>query len=410
MALEAPPVPVQNLTHIPKPEPQTDPAKMTTAERIKHVMAQKTVEDAENPNIKAEIPAKPQAKADETKKPASPADLFKKKDAPVKVDDKPDEFETPKDFKDPARASQWDALKASRNEFKTKYETEAKEKADLAAKLTAAEERAKKAGEYETQLSERDQKLKEQDEFVRLARVESHPDFQKQMNRRKELIAKATKTFEENGADAATAERALHLTGKNRADALKDLAADLNAVDASRIGRILEEVETIDGEADAARAKSQEWLKDREARDAEQQRAQKQNNSASMKRVFEDVFSEEKGDAEMLTEIDGNEDWNKGITEIVSDARKVWESNDDPRVSARDTLQAAMYRRGRGLITDTLTELDSTKAELAEAKKELEGIYSKGPNVRPGGGGNANADVKKMGVVERMRHEGAFDR
>lgn len=315
------------------------------------------------------------------KKTATPRDLFKKSDAATAAkaaDEAPaaDEFDkiTAPDFKDEKGKKGWEAQKAEGRKWKGEAQTAATKLKELEARIA----------EYEPlkgQLAERDAKLKEYDEIVSRARIEDHPEFRKEfIDGREKVVGRAKSIIEESGGDAKAIERALNLPrGKARVDALAEAMSELDSVQASRLGRAIDDLNDLDERAQVKRDNAKESYAKLKEQEQQREMEAKSQRAQSRGLEFDGTVREMRGTLEVLNKADGHDEWNARADSIVKEAKAFVDEHPGSDIKAEILSRALPVYRDLFLQSDAkVTELEKKNAEM---EAELRKIHGKSPSL-----------------------------
>lgn len=259
-----------------------------------------------------------------------------------------------------------------------------------AAELRLKEIEGKVSGseELQSKLAELEKQNKEFSEIVSRSRIEAHPAFKaKYIDGRKELIDRAKALIEESDGDPKIVETALNLHGKPRVEALREFSGLLDSYQAGRLGRVIDELDALDTEASSKIADSQKSWEEYQQQDQEQQFSQKEQFTKRSLKAFDGSLDQLRAEYEVLNKADGEDSkwWNDQVADIETKAREFYTGNKDVGKSAEVAIMAQTAPVYRNLFLSQREANEVISKELAEAKKELEAINKKTPNLRGGG-------------------------
>lgn len=367
--------------------------------------------DAEKQPPQKQPVVTPTPAAKEDRNPVIPTELVKKPDAvPVeKKDEKPvvSEIDAIPDYtgKNEGEKSNFKKLREKAQE----YEKQAKElRAELDGikpKLTDSDTLQKRIVDLE---KERDGYL----DIVSKTRVENHPEFQKEfVEGRNNLIKRAQSIMTESGADADAIKTALNLRGKDRVDAIREATGEMDGLQLGRLGRVIDELSTLDERADAKITDSRKTWDEIQTGEKAKADASQAEFAQKVKTSFDSTASRLKGDFEVLNHVEGNAEWNAKADAIISDSRKFAESNRDINVAMEKAIMAHMAPVYREAYLDE-AKYSATVLKRAEAAEaELAGIYKASPSLKNGEGNNGGGEkaTSNMSFVDRFKHEMATE-
>lgn len=337
-----------------------------------------------------------------------PDELFSKpaeKPSEKKVDS--EEFEINKiaspDFKDPQRKSQWETLKAKGLDFEKQAKEFAQKATTLEAKIAEFEAKGKDTEGLTAKLAKMEKEHAEAMELVRKVNIELDPEFRaRHIEGRSMLVKQARALVEESGLDPNIIETAINLRGKPRVDAIKALEEELGSFQASRLGRVIDELDSLDREAEGKRSSPEKYLEERKRQDEEQSAKSREEVGRKLNQSFEDARKRLVSEIEVLrpTHEKGFEWWNeqgKGIQDrALAKVNSLTGAHDAAEMAIKAEAMA-VYRELYLASRDVGAERDK---ELAAAKDELKKLYGTNPGVR-GNGGAALGDGKNRDFADR---------
>lgn len=353
-------------------------AKLEEAFKAQEAKAAETTEKPGEAPPKKE--AKPKIEPPAEPKSTTPRDLFKKTEpkdgvtAPVTAEPKSafDDI-TPPEFKDEKAKKGWEAQRA-----------EGKKWESMAKQLQREAEERKAAGRdpetLETKYAEAQKTLKEYDEIVSRARLDDHPAFRKEfVDGRQKIVDRAKAIIEESDGDAKAIETALNLKGKARAEALREVSANLDAFQAARLGRAVDELNDLDERAQTKRDAAKKSYD--EIREQERQREIEEGANRSKKRgvEFSEVSRRLTDELEVLKKVDGFDDWNARADRILKESREYVDANPGADIEAEILSRAVPAYRDLFLESDERATAAEEKAAKLEA--ELKAIHGKNPSL-----------------------------
>ncbi len=336
----------------------------------------------------------------------APESLFKKEEAKPE-DEKPSESEIDKieapEFKDPAKAGQWDSLKSKAKE----WEKKAHEFEQRLSKMSNVE---RSNDDFQKQLADRDVRIKEMSALVERANVEAHPDFRKKyVEGRDALVGRAKTIVSDAGGEGDDIALALSLSGRARVEAIEKAAENLSPFQNQRLGRVIDELEALDSEAATKREKSSEAWKEIQQEQHEQQQRQREEFSVKALKTYDSVKREMARELEVLREAPSSDWWNEQRKAIVEKSDKFFAENEDMAESAK----AAIWKEAGPVYKELYdgerkyneTEITRLTAELAETKKALSEAYGSGPGAAARIIGDGAKTKANMTFEERVAAE-----
>lgn len=348
---------------------------------------------AEAPKETPQQPSEPEAKASETppaEPEAKPAATPEAKPAEVKA-------EEPDEDKPPRNAQDW---KNARAKAKEREESLRREIEQL-KKATAPKppEPEKPSPELELTKAELEKLRKEHEEYskrIQMLDVTKHPRFEQHFNAKFSQQVDLAKRIV-GQEKAAVIEEILKLPDGNYKDEkLNDFMADLSPIVNSRVGGILNSIEAIDLEKREAIAAAQA---EREKLQAEQSANSKKAQLAAestWKAIVSELQDPEKGLAVYQVK-EGDTDWNNGILDRVSTAKKLVFDKNDPATVAKAALHAAAFP---ALLKDYKAYIDKSKAEIEALNKKVAALTAAQPAVQTQG-----KPAGKVAVKSKPSHD-----
>jgi|688.fasta_scaffold21543_12 hypothetical protein len=335
-------------------------------------------DDAPPVETKPEAVAKPAEAAKESSK-SVPDTLFKKPDADAKPPEEAppakaaaDEIAEPPKLDAKGKAG-WEALKKTAREEATK-------RAELEKQIEEWKSKGRDPETLEKQLAERDKKLSEYETKVARVDLESSESFQREIVEPRNREMQRAKAFaEEIDANPEELTAALSLTGKARANALRDLALDLDPVQSGRLGRIIEKMDELHERAESERANAKTYLEQRTERERLDKLAEHGEFVKTKFLQFEDTTKRLKARLEILNQVDGHEDWNTKSKAVVESARAYIQEN--PYADVEAVIEAKAMPVYRELFLETREREAALESKVAEMEKELKAIHGRSPSL-----------------------------
>lgn len=291
-----------------------------------------------------------------------------------------DKIEDPQ-FRDEKRKAQWDEVKAKGREFEKQAREEAQKRVDLETKIKDYEARGKDTEALNEKLAKLERENADAMALVRKVNAELDPEYQRKFGEgRNNLMGQAKTIVEESGGNPSDIETALNLKGKPRADALAVVAESLNSFQAGRLGRVMDALSELESEADKVRSNPDEYLKQREQDEANRSKLAQEEHAKMANTAFESAMSRAASESELFRVTDDT-GWNEQGKTIKQQATEFWRNNRDPEKAARvmiDGFTAPVFRQ---LFLDQRKEAAAANAELESLRKELAGLYNRGPKI-----------------------------
>lgn len=245
------------------------------------------------------------------------------------------------------------------------------------------------------QLEEYQTKLKEREEELGKIAVERSPMFKERFTNKINGVGnQLKKTAEELGLDADLVPRLLASSIKRRVEILGD--TELNGAGVGLITNLLQQHDQLNSEKD-------EFLTDWQSKAAEMERTQREQTDAEKAKLkeYEDrrfnlVLENMAKSYAPLKKIEGNEEWNKGVDEAVSTAKRFFDGHFSDDEFAEIVLAGAGAKR-QGAMFEKL------KAMYSEVVKERDGLRAASPSAPPVGSKPPVKDDSKLTLEERAK-------
>ena len=321
-----------------------------------------------------------------------PDALFKKPEADAKSADEPpqtkvaaDEITEPPKLDAKGKAG-WEALKKTAREESTK-------RAELEKQIEEWKSKGRDPETLEKQLAERDKKLSEYESKVARVDLESSESFQREIVEPRNREMQRAKAFaEEIDANPEELTDALSLTGKARANALRDLGLDLDPVQSGRLGRIIEKMDELHERAESERSNAKQSLEQRTERERLDRLAEHGEFVKTKFLQFEDTTKRLKSRLEILNQVDGHEDWNTKSKAVVESARAYIQDN--PYADVEAVIEAKAMPVYRELFLETREREAALESKVAEMEKELKAIHGRSPSLTQRGAAATTGNPK----------------
>ena len=352
---------------------------------------------------KQEIEKAPEKKAPEKQERGIPDSLIKKPDR-VEKQEKANESEIDKIpdpvFKNDGERSNVSNLRKKAKEFEAKASEYEKKALEYEAKIKEFDSKGKDTESLQQKLAELEKQNAEHLATIRKVNVELDPAWRaKHIDGRAKLVGKAKEIATESDIDAAAMESALTLKGKAGAEALRDITSGMDQIQASRLGRIIEDLRSLDESADATRTNPDTYLQERQKQEEERANKERAEFIKSTQLTYESVEKKLASDLEVLKPVDGLDWWNKKGEEIRSKARSTFETNTDPAVAAEVCIRAEAMEVYRDYYLKEREHSEGLEKTLAERDEELRKLYGKSPSLGGRGGGGEKG---KKGFYETL--------
>lgn len=304
-----------------------------------------------------------------------------------KVEDKPSTEEKATeevmpDNASPAAQTAFAKLTRELKEAKTKLK-------DMESKIASRTEAVEnKGGDVETdsQLKELQAKLEklssEREEMegeLRLSKIEATREF-------KAVVTEPTKAAVQTISDIAKSyevrpnslvDAAQEPDGAKRRAILKELTSDMDAVDALQIRTKVEELVQLNSKRDAMVKESKSALEAIFRSEQEREVADRARYDQEAKKAFGDVWENFQQNVPILQKVDGNDDWNKTIDSIRTQAEKLDSEPLDHRQRAALTFQAVslpvLVQVFKDYVAKSSQETNSLRQSLEEYRKATPG-------------------------------------
>lgn len=297
---------------------------------------------------------------------------------------------TEPNFRDPKNKGGWDTLKSKAKDLETKYGEAQKKLIELEAKGKSTADIEAKLSKMEQDHKELQVKAAEYEGIVKKRWIEDDPQFRKDfVDGRNDLIKRAQKIVKDSGLDHAQVEIALNLQGESRIRALAQIAEGLDNFQSARLGRVIDELDAKDEQAASLRSNPEDFLKERQERDQQRQKAETEQFQKTMSKAFRDAAQEASEKFIMARKLDGADWWNKRVEESFANAEKFWTTNNDPKAAAVRNIKAELYDAAEQGFIDMRAERDTIRSERDKMKAELEKLYGNGsPSINRGTSGS----------------------
>ena len=364
-------------------EPSKTPVNEKAAAKV--VKAESASTPTPAPSVKTEEPKS------ETKTPSSILDqlgtLGIEPKEEVKSEAKPEEplAEVSQEASTPAAQTAFAKLTKELREAKAKLK-------DFESKVANRTEAVEdKGGDVKTdsQLAEYQAKLeqfqKERDELegeLRISRVEATREYKstigEPIKQTTQTITDIAKVYELKASPILDA--ALETDGAKRRTLLKELTSEMDPVDALAVRTKVDELALLNAKRDEVVRESKSALEAIAKRDAEAEKASRDQYDQEAKKAFGDVWNSFQEEMPLLKKIEGNEPWNKTIDELRANAEKLDSEPLDHKQRAALTYQAVtlplVVQVFKDYVSKTNQELASLKNNLSEYRKATPGVGS----------------------------------
>lgn len=359
--------------------------------------------DAAPPAKKIEEQKKVETQADTSKR--VPDELFGKEKEPEVKKIESEEFEIDKitspDFKEPARKSQWEALKNKGLDFEKQARDASKKATELEAKIKEWEAKGKDTEALTSKMANLEKREREAMELVRKVNIELDPEFRaRHIEGRTALVKQARSLVEESGLDPNIIETAINLRGKPRVDAIKALEEELGSFQASRLGRVIDELDSLDREAESKRSSPEKYLEDRKRQDDERSAKDREEMGRKLNQSFEQAKTKLTAELEVLRPAEGLQWWNDQAKGIQDRALAKVNSLTGAHDATELAIRAEAMPVYRDLFLAERAEHATDKKKMGEMEAELKKIYGTNPNLR-GNGGTATNDGRPRDFADR---------
>jgi hypothetical protein len=289
------------------------------------------------------------------------------------------------DVKSPAAQTAFAKLTKELREAKAKLK-------DFEAKVATRTEAVEdKGGDVKTdsQLAEYQAKLeqfqKERDELegeLRLTKVEATREYKmavgdpiKQTVQTITDIAKVYELRPNSILDAAQ-----EPDGAKRRTILKELTSDMDPVDALAVRTKVDDLALLNAKREEMIRESKTALEAISRREEEAEKANRAKYDVEAKKAFGEVWNNFQEEMPLLKKVEGNDQWNKTIEDIRSQAERLDSEPLDHKQRAALTYQAVtlplVVQVFKDYVSKTNQELASLKSNLSEYRKATPGVGS----------------------------------
>lgn len=289
------------------------------------------------------------------------------------------------DVKSPAAQTAFAKLTKELREAKAKLK-------DFEAKVATRTEAVEdKGGDVKTdsQLAEYQAKLeqfqKERDELegeLRLTKVEATREYKtavgdpiKQTVQTITDIAKVYELRPNSILDAAQEQ-----DGAKRRTILKELTSDMDPVDALAVRTKVDDLALLNAKREEMIRESKTALEAISRREEEAEKANRAKYDVEAKKAFGEVWNNFQEEMPLLKKVEGNDQWNKTIEDIRSQAERLDSEPLDHKQRAALTYQAVtlplVVQVFKDYVSKTNQELASLKSNLSEYRKATPGVGS----------------------------------
>ncbi len=356
------------------------------------------------PKVEKTEAAKVEAK--EERKTSIPDEVLGRK----KEEDKEPESELAKlaqpDFKDPKRKAQWDELHGKASAFEKELRAERAAKAELEKRIVEVEARGGDADKLKERLATLEKQNEEYLKLVRLTNVENDPEFRaRHIEGRAQKVKEVEQIITDAGGEAADVAAALALKGKPRVEALRAISDDLPGYLQGLLGQAVRELDTLDREADAKRADAGKYLETREAENRQREREKTEASVKMSELGWERAERKAKAELSVFNKVEGNEEWNAKVDKLAVEARRDFDSSQEPEARAGLIMRAHAAEVFRARLAEEMDYSSALEKERDEARAELKKLYAGTPNLTGKGGANGETSVKEMDFASRAMHE-----
>ena len=289
------------------------------------------------------------------------------------------------DVKSPAAQTAFAKLTKELREAKAKLK-------DFEAKVATRTEAVEdKGGDVKTdsQLAEYQAKLeqfqKERDELegeLRLTKVEATREYKTAVGdpikQTVQTIADIAKVYELRPNSILDA--AQEPDGAKRRTILKELTSDMDPVDALAVRTKVDDLALLNAKREEMIRESKTALEAISRREEEAEKANRAKYDVEAKKAFGEVWNNFQEEMPLLKKVEGNDQWNKTIEDIRSQAERLDSEPLDHKQRAALTYQAVtlplVVQVFKDYVSKTNQELASLKSNLSEYRKATPGVGS----------------------------------
>lgn len=291
--------------------------------------------------------------------------------------------------KESRSAKDFKLIKQERDEWKTKYDEINSKIADLEQATAPTEELEKLRADYE-----------EMSKTLSLTNLERHPKFKEQYVKPIEAQVDRAKAYVPAEDRDKIAKILMMPVGEARANALDDLVGELPASRQAYLQNIVSRIDEISYERDTALAESKasyDKLVEEENLISEKKTAER---DAQLNKSFNSMLREAQDNIPIYQLREGDEEWNQGVRERVTLAKKIlMEQN-----SFEDAATAALWAASGGALVEQNAALVEHNRRLQTEVNKLKGAE---PSAAGGSvtGGKQKVTAKTSSFSDRVLGE-----
>jgi hypothetical protein len=254
-------------------------------------------------------------------------------------------------------------------DFKTKRDARYKE---LEGRIAEAEAKLKAAPVIPPEYESAKKQAEEYGNILQQISVENHPRFKayydgaitSQVNIAKQIVGA------ENSAEI---ERILaQPESPEKLDQLQALVGDLPPIQQSRIGGVLNQLDSIKNERAAEIQKSRENYKVIQQQEEAKRVATRKSFEDGFSRTVEQLKGRDGNPAFQLR--DGDEEWNKGVNERIAVAKAYLFDNQPPEQLIQAAINAAAY-------PSVLKQMSAQMTKITELERQIAAMSAASPNL-----------------------------
>lgn len=311
-------------------------------------------------------------------KPApEPAEVLEESPEPQGADSK--ESRSAKDFK---------LIKQERDEWRAKFD-------ELTSKYDSLEQSQASSEEFEKLKSE----YEKMSETLSLTNLERHPKFQEQYTKPIQTQIDRAKAYVPEESRKALEKILAMPVSEARANALDDLVGDLPASRQAYLQGIVNKIDEISYDRDVALSESKEAYAKLVEEENLLSSQKSQERDKMLNKSFDSMLKKAQENISIYQLREGDEEWNNGVRERVTLAKKIlMEQN-----SFEDAATAALWAASGGALVEQ-------NAALVEHNRRLQTELSKLKGAEPNAAGTRVSSVRRPtkdsgGFTERVLGE-----
>lgn len=239
--------------------------------------------------------------------------------------------------------------------------------------------------------------LKEKDDLIGRKYVEESAQFRERFTSKQKLIeGQLAKSIEQLGLDKSLTKQLLNADLKKRAEILEN--SELSSFAQGNLATILTEHDRLDDERASYLEDWQSRKAEMEAQEMAQTDAQKARIKEHEDRIFQKTFENLSKTFGPLQKYEGREDWNKGVDEILNEAKRFFDGDFTTEEYAELAIAGVAAKRQNAMLEHVIKL-------LRESQQENESLKAAGPSVPGFNGKPAKNDASNN---DRFTHADAM--